>query len=81
MGLAGRYTIELFKPGGAGAGPACVLDCDDRLDAAASALLGPGQDISGSASGAMRPDARAGGEAIAPQMDEARDLGRNARRV
>jgi hypothetical protein len=34
MGLSGRYTIELFKPGGVGAGLECVLDSDDRLDAA-----------------------------------------------
>ena len=34
MGLAGRYTIELFKIGGEGAGLECVLDSDDRLDTA-----------------------------------------------
>jgi hypothetical protein len=34
MGLSGRYTIELFKPGGAGAGLECVLDSDDRLEVA-----------------------------------------------
>lgn len=32
MGLSGKYTIELFKPGGDGAGLECVLDSDDRLD-------------------------------------------------
>ena len=34
MGLAGRYTVELFKPGGEGAGLECVLDSDDVLDQA-----------------------------------------------
>ena len=34
MGLAGRYTIELFEIGGEGAGLECVLDSDDRLDTA-----------------------------------------------
>jgi hypothetical protein len=32
MGLAGRYTIELFKPGGEGSGIEVVIDSDDRLD-------------------------------------------------
>ncbi len=34
MGLAGKYTIELFKPGGEGAGLDCVLDSDDVLEQA-----------------------------------------------
>ena len=34
MGLAGKYTIELFKPGGEGAGLECVLDSDDVFDQA-----------------------------------------------
>ena len=34
MGLAGKYTIELFKPGGEGKGIEAVLDSDDRLDQA-----------------------------------------------
>jgi hypothetical protein len=34
MGLAGRYCVELFKPGGEGARLECVLDSDDRLDTA-----------------------------------------------
>jgi hypothetical protein len=34
MGTAGRYTIELFQLGGAGAGMEVVLDANDRLDAA-----------------------------------------------
>ena len=32
MGTAGRYTIELFKPGGEGKGVEAMLDSDDRLD-------------------------------------------------
>jgi hypothetical protein len=32
MGTAGRYTIELFKPGGEGKGVETILDSDDRLD-------------------------------------------------
>ena len=32
MKLTGKYTIELFKPRGEGAGRECVLDSDDRLD-------------------------------------------------
>jgi hypothetical protein len=34
MGLAGHYTIELFKRGGEGAGLERVLDSDDSLDQA-----------------------------------------------
>jgi hypothetical protein len=34
MGLSGKFTIELFKRGGEGAGLECVLDSDDVLDAA-----------------------------------------------
>ena len=34
MGTAGRYTIELFKPGGEGKGVETMLDSDDRLDRA-----------------------------------------------
>jgi hypothetical protein len=30
--LAGRYTIELFKPGGQGAGIEAVIDRDDLLN-------------------------------------------------
>jgi len=36
MGLAGRYTIELFKGRGEGSGIEAVIDSDDRLDAARS---------------------------------------------
>jgi hypothetical protein len=32
--LAGRYTIELFKPGGRGAGIEAVVDSDDLLNVA-----------------------------------------------
>jgi hypothetical protein len=38
MGTAGRYTIELFKPGGEGKGVEAMLDSDDRLDHYARAL-------------------------------------------
>jgi len=34
MGLAGRDTIELFKPGGEGSGIEAVIDSDDRRDQA-----------------------------------------------
>jgi hypothetical protein len=34
MGLPGRYTIELFKRGGVGAGLECILDSHDSLDVA-----------------------------------------------
>jgi hypothetical protein len=34
MGLAGKYTIELFMPGGEGKGIEAALDSDDRLDTA-----------------------------------------------
>jgi hypothetical protein len=34
MGLAGRYTIELFKQRREGSGIEAVIDSDNRLDAA-----------------------------------------------
>jgi hypothetical protein len=34
MGLAGRYTIELFKQRCEGSGIEAVIDSDNRLDAA-----------------------------------------------
>jgi len=38
MGLSGRYTIELFTPGGAWL--ECVLDRNDRLEAAQALSIG-----------------------------------------
>jgi hypothetical protein len=56
MGLAGRYTIELFERD-EGSGTEAVIDSDDRLDTARS-LYSRGYEPSEPAGDAARPGPR-----------------------
>ena len=58
----GKYSVELFKEGGEGAGQEEIIDRHDNLTVALGDLSRPCSTISGPAGHAVRPRPRSGEE-------------------